>query len=332
MRLMNMVLGFSITAGALAMGMTGCGDETGSGTGNSSSSSSSTGGSSGFPCSPVDPVCKQVKSDCIALEDNAGDTGFALRMGQLSITKPDVLKTGSAVGNLVAGGVQMALPKCNLDGTGNFSWILQFDNTAGTMTTGGSKPVADPAAGYCMIDETLGTTPVKPVSVATKPANGVFAADVGDLVVPIYLDAMNYVLMPLKATKINGTLSSDNNCIGKYNADKLDPANNCIEEPPEILAFTNGGTIEGHILLEDADQIIVESLGQSLCVVLSGNPAMYGNGASPNLCKRDAMMKIEFKGDWCTGTNMAADATCTDSMKMTAEYAASGVKFTGKCQ
>lgn len=325
MRLMNMVLGFSITAGALAMSMMGCGsDETGGG------ASSSSGG---VTCAPVDPVCKQVKSDCIALEDNAGDSTFALRMGQLSITKPDVLKTGSAVGNLVATGVQIDLPKCNLEGEGNFSWILQFDNTAGTMTTGGSKPIADPAIGYCMIDETLGMTPVAPVTVATKPANGVFSADVGDLVVPIYLDAMNYVLMPLKATKIDGTLSADNNCIGKYNADKLDPKNSCIAEPPEILTFTNAGTIGGHILLEDADKIIVESLSRSLCVVLSGNPAMYGNGASPNLCKRDMMtMNIEFKGDWCTGTNMAADATCADSMKMTAEYAASGVKFTGKCQ
>jgi hypothetical protein len=77
--------------------------------------------------------------------------------------------------------------------------------------------------------------------------------------------------------------------------------------------------------------VIIESLSQSLCVLLSGNAAMYGDMGSPNKCKRDADMKIVFKGDWCEATNMAADATCTDSAKLGAQFAASAVKVSGKC-
>lgn len=332
MRFVNMMLGLSMGAGALMMAMTGCGDETGGGTSNTTSSSSSSSGSNAFPCSPADPVCNQVKSDCISLADNAAGGSFALRMSQLAITAPAVLGTG-AVGGLVSNGVLMDLPQCNLAGGGDFSWILSFDTGAGTMTTGGSKPVADPTAGFCLLDATLDTTPVKPVTVMAKPTNGEFAADVGDLVVPIFLDdtGSSFVLMPLKSTKISGKLSADNNCIGKYNADTLDPKLNCTPDTGEF-AFTNGGSLEGHILLEDADKIEVSSLMQSLCVLLSGNAAMYGDGGTPAKCKRDpATMEILYKGDWCDSTNAAADATCADAQKMKADYAASGVKLTGAC-
>ncbi len=37
---------------------------------------------------------------------------------------------------------------CNLDGSGTFSWLLQFDTTAGTLKTGGARPVAEPTTGY----------------------------------------------------------------------------------------------------------------------------------------------------------------------------------------
>lgn len=330
MRFVKMMLGLSIGAGAFAMMMAGCGDDNG-GSGSSSSSSSSSSGNA-YPCSPSDPVCNQVKSDCISLADNAAGGTFSLRMSQLTITQPTVLGTG-AVGSLVSNGVLMDLPKCNLAGGGDFSWILTFDTGAGTLTTGGSKPVADPTAGFCLIDSTLDMTPVKPATAMAKPNNGEFSADVGDLVVPIFLDdtGMNFVLMPLKATKIAGTLSADNNCIGKYNADTLKPELSCTPDTGE-KAFTNGGALEGHILLEDADMINVESLNQSLCVLLSGNLAMYGDGNMPAKCKRDPMtMQIVFKGDWCDSTNAAADANCADAQKLKADYAASGVKVTGTC-
>jgi hypothetical protein len=75
----------------------------------------------------------------------------------------------------------------------------------------------------------------------------------------------------------------------------------------------------------------VEALQQSLCVLLSGNAATYGDGGMPSKCKRDAQMKIVYKGKWCAMTNMAADAACADAERLTADLAASGVKINGNC-
>lgn len=330
MRFRNIVFVLGLGAGIAPVVMAGCGgDETGTGA-TQGASSSTTGG--GAACSPKNPECNQVKSDCIALVDNAGGGSVAVRMAQITITKPTVLGSG-IVGNLVANGVQMNLDQCNLAGGGTFSWLLQFDTGTSKLKTGGAKPAADPFGGYCFVDESLGGIPIKPVEVDSGLAGGSFSAKVGDIVVPIYLDATasTYVLLPLKQGELSGTLSADNNCVGKYNADTLDPANSCLAEPPDTLAFTNAGKLDGFITLEDADTVIVDSLSQSLCVLLSGDAATFGDGMSPAKCKRDAMGKIEFKGDWCEATNAAADGMCSDSSKLGAEFAASAVKANGNC-
>lgn len=330
----NVIFVLGLSAGIAPIAMAGCGDDdssTSTGTSQSTSTSASTGG--GAACSPKDPQCNEVKSDCIALTDNAGAATAGLRMAQITITKPTVLSPGSIVGNIVADGVQMNLDKCNLTGGGTFSWLLSFDTAGGMVKTGGAKPVDDPFGGYCFVNETLGGKDIKAVSVASGLSGGAFSAEVGDVTVPIFLDAAAsmFVLLPLKAGKLTGTLSADNNCIGAYNAANLDPGNNCLAEPPDTLQFVNAGTLDGYITLEDADTVVVDSLKQSLCVLLSGNAAMYGDGMSPNKCKRDAMGVIEFKGDWCAATNAAADGMCSDSAKLGAEFAASAVKVSGDC-
>jgi hypothetical protein len=233
-------------------------------------------------CSPKDPACNQVTSCCIALADNQGAATAGLRISQLTFAKPALLVSGGLVGNLVANSVQMNLDQCNLAGGGTFSWLLQFDPAKDTLRTGGAKPAADPFGGYCFVNELLGGLAIAPVEVQSGLASGSFAAGVGDMIVPIFLDASasQYVLLPLKGGKLTGELSGDSNCIGAYNANKLDPANNCIAEPPDKLQFTNAGTLDAAMTLEDADAIIVDALAQSLCVLLSGNAAMYGNGMS----------------------------------------------------
>jgi hypothetical protein len=254
-------------------------------------------------------------------------------MSQITITKPTVLAAGSIVGNLVANGAQMNLDKCNLTGGGTFSWLLQFDPAAGTVRTGGAKPTDDPFGGYCFVNELLGGIQITPTEADAFLSGGVFSADVGYITVPIFLDAAasTHVLLPLKATKLLGALSEDKNCIGKYNADKLDPANSCLAEPPDILQFENAGMLDGFITLEDADSVIVENLKQSLCVLLSGNAGMYGDAGTPNKCKRDMDGKIVYQGDWCAATNTPADASCTDAAKFNAAFAASAVKINGNC-
>jgi hypothetical protein len=252
-------------------------------------------------------------------------------MSQITITKPTVLGMG-VVGNIVANGLTMNLEECNLAGGGTFSWLLQFDTATGKLLTGGGKPAADPTAGYCFVDEMVNGFQISPANIDSGLMGQQFTAEVGDIIVPIYLDAKaeEAVLLPLKKGKLTGELSADNNCVGKYNADTLDPENNCLAEAGK-LAFTNAGTLDGYITLKDADSVIVDTLNQSLCVLLSGDAATYGDGGMPAKCKVDGMGNIMFKGDWCDATNAAADATCFDSSKLGAAYAASGVKITGKC-
>jgi hypothetical protein len=95
------------------------------------------------------------------------------------------------------------------------------------------------------------------------------------------------------------------------------------------FSFINGGKLDGYITLEDADGVIVDLINQSLCAVLTGT----NDAAKPiSKCKRDpATMKITYKGDWCDATNAAADATCTDSVQLAADFAASAVKINGGC-
>jgi hypothetical protein len=333
MRFRNVIFVLGLGAGIAPIVVAGCGgDETGatSATANTTTASSMTGGAT---CIPKDPQCNQVASECIALTDNKGAASPGLRMSQITITKPTVLAPGGFVGNLVANGVQMNLDTCNLTGGGTFSWLIQFDTAASKVRTGGAKPVSDPFGGYCFVNQILGGIQIAPAEADAPISGGAFSADIGNVTVPIFLDAAasKYVLMPLKQGKITGTLSEDNNCIGKYNGDKLDPADACLADPPETLQFENAGTLEGFITLEDADSVIIDTPHQSLCVLLSANAAMYGDGGMPNKCKRDMAGKIVFQGDWCEATNAAADAMCSDSAKLGAEFAASAVKISGNC-
>lgn len=336
---LNSVFAFVVSAslGALALTSIGCGDGSGSsaGGGGSSSTGGSTGGSgASTAASPCDPQCdanKGIKSACVAIEDNSAATTWGLRMSQLTIKAPAELtaEKNPVVAGIIAKGVIMNLTDCNLNGNGTFSWLLQFDSATGKLKTGGATIQADPSQGYCFVNGMLPGSDqvITPLTVDAAPdASGKFSVEVGgDVVVPIFLtDITNYVLLPLKNAKIiNATLSADHNCIGKYNADTLDPANQCL--PPE---FTNDASLDGYITLEDADGVKVESLKKSLCALLTkednGDPTY-------KQCPKDANGKITSKGDWCSTTDAAATADCADAFKLGADFAASAVKITGDC-
>jgi hypothetical protein len=337
MRLSSLVaLVVSGSIGVLAFGAVGCGNSGGSGGSGGSATGGSSGGSGGAgggaACSPDCAAVKGVKSECVAITDNSMAKTYGLRMAQLTITKPDALTAAKnpVVAPLISQGVLLNLKDCNLNGKGTFSWILQFDSAAGKLKTGGSPVVDDPTQGYCFVNKTYGMTKVAPITVDAMPdATGKFSvAKGGDVVVPIFLtDPNNPVLLPLSnARLINATLSADHNCIGKYNADKLDPTKNCQPQGDD-QTFTNGGTIDAYITLEAADTVPITDLKETMCVLLTGE----NDGATPKKCKRDAMGNITSKGDWCSKTDMAADATCADAFKLQADFAASAVKITGDC-
>jgi hypothetical protein len=332
MRFSHLYLGLAF--GGLSLGATliGCGDGGGSGGGNGGGSSTSTStstssGNTGFPCSPK-ASCTAVDKECLGLVDNAsGKAG--LRMAHLDLTKPEALTKG-VVKNVVLGAVVPNIPSCNVQGTATFNWLIQFDPATNKIKSGGAKPVADPTKGYDFVDETINGLAVKPFEAdLTVGADGAFSMATGvDLVVPIFLDTMgtNAVLLPLHAARlINGTLSKSKNCIGKYNAEGLSPANNCLGDAT-TPTFITDAELDGYITLLEADNVIIDSLGQSLCVLLSGDAATYGTGGSPNKCKMTGGV-IDFKGDWCAATNMAAGGGCSDAVTLGAKFAASSVKI-----
>jgi hypothetical protein len=298
-----------------------------------------TGKTSGTPpagaCALKDPSCLVADAECVALVDNAGAAQFGLRMSQIVISKPDSLAAATFTGKTVASGVALDMKQCFLNGQGTFSWLLYFDTASNTVCTGGAKPVTNPADGYTFVDETINQGGVdfviKPVKFDADVSTGAFASPAGqDIVVPVYTADMSVVLLPLKKARIfDAKLSADHNCVGKFNAEGLDPFNNCGPYPEEgQFSFINSGKIDGYITLEDADDVIVELAGASLCALLTGQD----DGAMPiKKCKRDAMGKIAFSGDWCDATNAAATATCADAMRLGADFAASAVKVNGGC-
>jgi hypothetical protein len=333
MRFQKLILGL-VGVGTLGAGvLVGCGSSSGgSDTGGSTTTSSSTGVSE--PCEPK-AACPSPTAarDCLGLVDNTGKTKFGLRMSELTVTTPVELATG-AVLNIIDGAVELNEMPCYLTGSGTFSWLIQFDTTAGTIMTGGAKPVTDPTKGYSFDTEMSGGFSLAPVTITAKPdpSTGVFAAATGkSLIVPIFLDATgtSVVLLPLQAARLKmGTLSADQNCIGSFNAAKLEPANNCLPIPGGASQFIPGGELDGFITLDDADNVSISALQESLCVLLSGNAMMYGMtamGSSEAVCTRDANNKVIFQGNWCSTKNAPAADGCADAVQLGASFAASSV-------
>jgi len=280
-------------------------------------------------------ACVSADPTCIGLVDNAGQAQFGLRMSQIIINKPASLAATTFVGQTVASGVALKDANCNLTGEGTFSWLLHFDTATNKVCTGGAKPVANPADGYSFVNEQLmqgGTTfDIKPIQFDSDLSTGTFSvADGQDIVVPVYTaEGGAPVLLPLKKARIlDGKLSSNNNCVGAYNAEGLDPLNLCRPSPSDNqFTFSNAGRIDGYITLEDADAVIVDLAGSSLCALLVGK----NDGGDPKKCPRDAMGNIDYQGDWCDATNAAATADCSDSVQLGADFAASSVKINGGC-
>jgi hypothetical protein len=299
------------------------------------------GGAGGNPSTADGDVCpstcpEAASSTCLELVDNSGASQFTLRMADLLIKAPPSLKKGLVQG-VLRNGVTMNFPSCYLDGGGTFSWLLRFDTVSGKLTTGGARPVDDPTKGYSFVDETLvqggKSFKIAPFSASAPIQGGAFAITAGhDLILPVYLDilATKAVLLPLRDVKLTGTLSPHNNCVGKLNPKFLEQSMSCWPDTmsPAFLGadgtIDSDGAIDAYLLLEDADAVDVEAVGQSLCVILSGDAGTYGDGASPIArCKRDAGMKILFQGDWCGASN---DASCTDAVRFAAGFSASAVK------
>jgi hypothetical protein len=274
--------------------------------------------------------------DCIGLAENSASTKFGLRMSNLTLTAPSGLTQG-VVTTVLSSAIYANDPACNEPGVATFNWLLQFDTVAATLKTGGAKPVLDPAQGYAFDDEILAGTQVAPVTLPLfLDAAGIFSVTAGQAVnMPIFLDAMgkSAMVLPLsQAVFTKGELSADRNCIGHFNAAGLDPNNSCAPDATHPL-FIDGASLEAMIFLEAADKVVIQALGETLCVLLSSNPSMYGAPGTgmfvgSTVCKRDPTNHIVYKGGWCSVTNQPATPSCADAEHLTGTFAASSVLIT----
>jgi hypothetical protein len=274
-------------------------------------------------------------STCLAHVAQAAWATPAFRMAQITFAKPAVFTQG-VVASVLQGAVTPNDMACNLNGSGNLNWLLRFDVTAGTLTTGGAKPVASPSGPYTFDDEMISqgtnTFHVQPVTLmAPVSASCTFDSTTGDVNIPAFINGVgsSAVVLPLHSLRLHaGTMTADHGCIGRYDAAGLDPANACQPDPTHAQ-FTGGASADGYMLLEETDRVVVTQLQQTLCVLLSGNAAMYGTPGpgGVQVCKRDASNTIVFHGDWCAATAQPASATCYDSVEVSATFAAQAVQI-----
>ncbi|MFO0589327.1 MAG: hypothetical protein U0441_17450 [Polyangiaceae bacterium] len=295
----------------------------------SGGTTTSSGGTGGLPCAPSCAAVSGISSECVAIEDNGGAATIRLRMAHMQFTKPAAFTAAQnpVIAGILAKGVTMNLPDCNLNGSGTFSWLLELDPQMNSLKMGGAFPVADPTQGYCFVNTALGSTLVAPVAVdASLDVDGHLSVPVGgNVVVPLFLTSKDdYILLPFRSTKIlEATLSADRNCIGAYDVAALDPASQCL--PP---AFIDGAKLDAFMTLEDADTVPISPLKKTLCALLTGE-----DDGDPTMrhCKRDASSVITSKGDWCSATDAPATMACADAYKVSGDFAASAVEITGDC-
>lgn len=267
--------------------------------------------------------------ECLAWTNNTDKSRFGLRMSSLDLTHPAALTRGMIKG-LTTGRIQLSHQACDLAGLGTLSWLLELDRGAAKLHMGVAKPTSDPMRGYHFIRESINGVQVEPAEYdLTIAGDGRFtAAPPQGFILPVFLDpsAQSALLIPLRAVRIEGTLSPSQNCIGSHNAAGLSLDNNCMQDET-TPAFLPGGRLEGHLTLEDADQIELVTLKQTLCTLLTGDAGAWGatDSAGTTRCKRDANNKVAFKGDWCSQSDGDATAGCADAVRLTATFAASAV-------
>lgn len=316
----------SLAALALAAACTSVGGgETSSSGASSSSTSSSTSSSGEGPCDF--PTCNAGKN-CFETWDNAASNGASLRISHITIMEPPVLSAGT-VATIVAGALSPVLPTCELPTGGTFNWLIELDVATSTLTTGGATPVPDIFQGYGFFQGDLGGVPVTPATApfTLDPGGALSISSPIDLDMPVFLDSTGaqFILLPLRSLALSAALSDDHNCVGDVS---YEPPAGCLPDDNHPI-FHNGGHIDAHLLLEEADTInIASGLNQSLCVLLSEDPSQYGDGGSPiERCARDSMGEILFHGDWCSATGAPATTACHDAVRFSADFAASAVKI-----
>lgn len=260
---------------------------------------------------------------CFPLARNQGRTAMDFRVRQLSVVAPQALRGGPVQAALVQDRVDLDRRQCGEDGTGLWNWLLRVDRATSTLTTGGAPPADPIAQGYCFAH--FATNKGTSVYDARAPItwNGTaFTTTVPmDVRLPVFHTNDPHsaqVLMIHDALFEDVSLASED-CIGAFNERALDST--CTTTNGRAK-WTSGGALAGYMTLEEADEVALPDLDESLCVVLLGGGA---RDDATHRCTRDANGSLPALGDYCSLTK--SPGGCRDSVWFAATFAASAVKI-----
>lgn len=332
----------AVIFGGGVMLLAGCGDE--SDGGGSGGAGGGTGGGNGGACKPTAAECyvagpDGAGSECLARADYSAADVTKMRVTSHQVASPTALASPFVQDAIITKKSTLFEPTCNLDGSGQFNLLLEYDSANQKLKLGGGVPqaVLGPIADgtcYASFTDTASGLDVKPVEAPTTiNADGAVEAKIPFFVMPIYLEDKvgqdSYVLVPLHEMTVTAKLSADKNCVGRYAPERLDEGLGCQPNESEF-AWDPGGRYEGYITVDEADKVFVVSLGQTLCVVLTGDPSKWKGPSPDSSCKTSkgfAETGAMPKGDWCSTTNSAGG--CQDSWRLVIDVAAQAVPIGG---
>lgn len=321
---------------------------------NATTTPTSTASGQTLVCGPISPsscyqpdgCCLVKDSKCMAKVDNGAAEHKTLRMSQLRVKSPPKLSNKLVQNTIVTPAVTQLDPACrfkDVNKGGLFNWLIDLDTTTGTLRTGGARAVEDINEGYCFLKAEYSGIVVEPITAELNfdKATGQFAtkAPLARLSVPIFQkrDPNDVpILLPLRNAEIyDGTLSENGNCIGHFRGEpgELDSDCNTITSDvadPNSYRFENGGKIKGMITLEEADQVKIVDLKQTLCALLVPTAEIVDGADGYKVCKREGaalsagVMKVADAASEPGGAN--------DAVGLSAEFAASSIKIKdGEC-
>jgi hypothetical protein len=300
------------------------------------------GGAAATDCVPTAAECYVSGkggpgAECLAKTDNTGQAKWQGRITQIDVQSPAALAGEFIQEKVIDKGIDLNQPACWEGGDGTFSWLYEIDPSTSTIHTGGALPITDVQAGACMV--TLqGAIAVAPIDApVTIDADGLgfHAADI-NVNVPIFISATNTsnpLILPLHQVTLDAKFNDDShNCIGHFNGSELELVNNCKPDtkaiPPQ-RAWTTAAQLAGYITIDEADQVFIDLAAESLCALLAGIDFKGPDGYCNTSTKWTAGQKPT--GDWCSTTNAAADAGCSDAWQLKGNFSAAAFKITGDC-
>jgi hypothetical protein len=284
-------------------------------------------------------------STCEPLTTSNTSTLQNFRMRRIILSAPAALANSAIQDTIVNGAVDMNEPQCGEEGTGDFNWLLSFDLTKNTLTTGGAPacdltdnvstvngfPPCDPfTTGYCFVNKKIGDVQVQPATATlTQAADGTYqSAGISSLNIPIYIGVPpTTIVLPISNGVIKGvTISDSGSCIGSVNPNALD--SKCSDSYMGCSKWLTAGSLGGFITLKAANTVFVSLTNETLCSLLTNDtsgPSIPGEPMGSHSCATDSSGNIVAKGDYCSTTQSAGG--CQDSYWMAATFAASAVKI-----